>query len=286
MGSKGGLSEDATLQAKSAAQRARPWMELLARLGYATEGAMYTLIGLLAAGVAFGTGEHATGQRGALEIIAASPFGGVLVGLIALGFLGYALWRGVQAIADPDGESTGLKALGKRVGYGVSALVYAGLAFSAAGLILGSASQGNRTPDDWTALLLSWPLGRVLVVCVGIAAVGMGLRELYQAYKARFLKYLKLDEMGEGVSKWTERWGRLGIAARGIVFGVVGTFLIRAAIEYDPQEARGLGGALRTLAQQPLGPWLLGAVALGLIAYGLFMLSVARYRHIHAGRVR
>jgi hypothetical protein len=286
MGSKGGLSKDATLQAKNAAQRARPWMELLARLGYATEGAMYTLIGLLAAGVAFGTGEHATGQHGALEIIAGSPFGGVLVGLIALGFLGYALWRGVQAIADPDREGTGLKALGKRVGYGVSALVYAGLAFSAAGLILGSASQGNRTPDDWTALLLSWPLGRVLVVCVGIAAVGMGLRELYQAYKARFLKYLKLDEMGEGVRKWTERWGRLGIAARGIVFGVVGTFLIRAAIEYDPQEARGLGGALQTLAQQPLGPWLLGAVALGLIAYGLFMLLVARYRHIHAGRVR
>ena len=83
-----------------------------------------------------------------------------------------------------------------------------------------------------------------------------------------------------------ERWGRLGIAARGIVFGVVGTFLIRAALEYDPQEARGLGGALQTLAQQPFGPWLLGAVALGLVAYGLFMLSVSRYRHIETGRVQ
>ena len=67
---------------------------------------------------------------------------------------------------------------------------------------------------------------------------------------------------------------------------VVGTFLIRAALEYDPQQARGLGGALQTLAQQPLGPWLLGAVALGLVAYGLFMLSVARYRHIPTGRVQ
>jgi hypothetical protein len=125
-----------------------------------------------------------------------------------------------------------------------------------------------------------------LVVCVGITAIGLGLRELYQAYNARFLKYLKLDEMGEGVRKWTERWGRLGIAARGLVFGVVGTFLIRAALEYDPQEARGLGGALQTLARQPLGPWLLGAVALGLVAYGLFMLCVARYRHIETGEVR
>jgi Domain of Unknown Function (DUF1206) len=286
MSSKGDLSEDAKLQAKNAAHSARPWMERFARLGYATEGAMYTLIGVLAAGVAFGVGGRATGQQGALEIVAGSPFGGVLVGLIALGFLGYALWRGVQAIADPDGEGTDLKAVGKRIGYGVSALVYAALAFSAIGLILGSASEGGGTPDDWTALLLSWPLGQVLVAGVGTVVAGLGLRELYQAYRARFLEYLKIEEMGEKVRKWSKRWGRLGITARGIVFGVVGTFLIRAALEYDPQEARGLGGALQTLAQQPLGQWLLGAVALGLIAYGLFMLSVARYRHIDTGRIQ
>ncbi len=286
MSPKGDLSEDATLRAENAARSARPWLERLARLGYATEGAMYALIGLLAAGVAFGSGCHATGQRGALEIVAGSPFGGVLVGLVALGFLGYALWRGVQAIMDPDGEGTDVKGLGKRAGYGVSALVYAGLAFSAVGSILGSASRGGRTPDDWTALLLSWPLGQALVVCVGLAVVGLGLRELYQAYKARFLKYLELDEMGERARRWTERWGRLGVAARGLVFGVVGTFLIRAALEHDPQEARGLGGALQTLARQPSGAWLLGAVALGLVAYGLLMLSVARYRHINTGGVR
>jgi hypothetical protein len=286
MSSRENLSEDARLHAKDAARRARPWMERLARLGYATEGAVYALIGLLAAGAAVGTGGHATGQRGAFEIVAGSPFGSVLLGLIAVGFLGYALWRSVQAIADPDEEGTDVKALGKRVGYGVSALVYAGLAFSAAGLILGTASDGSGSPDDWTALLLSWPLGRVLVVGVGAAVLGVGLHELYQAYKAEFLEYLKLGEMGANARKWTERWGRLGVAARGIVFGVVGTFLIRAALEYDAQEARGLGGALQTLAQEPLGPWLLAAVALGLVAYGLFMLSVARYRHIPTDRVQ
>src|SRR5215210_7282839 len=168
MNSKGDPSQDAKVQAKNAANDVRPWMERLARLGYATEGALYTLIGLLAAGVTFGAGGHATGQRGALEIVAGSPFGGVLVGLITLGFLGYALWRAVQAIADPDGEGTEVKALGKRIGYGVSALVYAGLAISAGGLVLGSSSQEANTPDDWTALLLSWPLGQVLVASVGI----------------------------------------------------------------------------------------------------------------------
>jgi Domain of Unknown Function (DUF1206) len=285
MNSKGDLTEDAKHHAKDAAQSAQPWMERLARLGYATEGAVYSLIGLLAAGAAFGTG-RATGQRGALEVVAGSPFGGILLGLIAVGFLGYALWRSVQVLADPDREGTDVKALGKRVGYGISALVYAGLAFSAVGVIFGTASEGGGTPDDWTALLLPWPLGKVWVIGFGIAVVGVGLHELYQAYKADFLEYLKLDEMGEKVRKWTERWGRLGIAARGIVFGVVGTFLIHAALEYDPQQARGLGGALQTLAQQPLGPWLLGAVALGLVANGLFMLSVARYRHIPTGRVQ
>jgi hypothetical protein len=286
MSSKERLSDDFKLPAKDAARRAQPWMERLARLGYATEGAVYALIGLLAAGAAFGAGGRTTGQRGAFEIVAKSPFGSILLSLIALGFLGYALWRSVQAIMDPDGEGTDVKALGKRVGYGVSALVYASLAFSAVGLVLGTASDGGGSTDDWTALVLSWPLGQVLVVGVGAAVVGVGLHELYQAYEANFLEYLKLDEMGEKARQWTERWGRLGIAARGIVLGIVGAFLIRAALEYDPQEARGLGGALQTLVQQPLGPWLLGAVALGLVAYGLFMLSVARYRHILTGRVQ
>ena len=193
MSSKGDLSEDARLQANNAAHSARPWMERLARMGYATEGAVYSLIGLLAAGAAFGTGGRATGQHGALEVVAGSPFGGILLSLIAVGFLGYALWRSVQAIADPDREGTDVKALGKRVGYGASALIYAGLAFSAVGLVFGSASEGGGTPDDWTALLLSWPLGQVLVVGIGIVVIGVGLRELYQAYKARFLEYLKLD---------------------------------------------------------------------------------------------
>jgi uncharacterized protein DUF1206 len=284
MSSKERLPHDSKLPAKEAARRAQPWMERAARLGYATEGAVYLLIGLLAAGAAFGTGGRTTGQRGAFEVVAGGPFGGVLLGLIAVGFLGYALWRSVQAIMDPDGEGTDVKALGKRIGYGVSALVYAGLAFSAVGLVLGTARDGGGSTDDWTALLLSWPLGQALVVGVGAAVVGVGIHELYQAYKAEFREYLKLDEMGEKARQWTERWGRLGIAARGMVLGIVGAFLIRAALEYDPQEARGLGGALQTLVQQPLGPWLLGAVALGLVAYGLFMLSVARYRHIPTGR--
>src|SRR5919107_6197141 len=121
MSSKDDLTKDVRHHAGDVAQSAQPWMERLARLGYATEGAVYALIGLLAAGAAFGTGGRATGQHGAFEVVAESPFGSVLLGLIAVGFLGYALWRSVQAIADPDREGTNMKALGKRVGYGISA---------------------------------------------------------------------------------------------------------------------------------------------------------------------
>ncbi|HEY6581626.1 MAG TPA: DUF1206 domain-containing protein [Rubrobacter sp.] len=171
MDSKGYLSEEARLQAENATESARPWMERLARLGYATEGALYALIGLLAAGAAVGVDGKVTGQRGALEVAAISPFGGALLALVALGFLGYAVWRGVQAIVDPDGEGTDLKALGKRIGYGVSALIYVGLAFSTVGTILVAASRGGGSADDWTALLLSRSLRRIFVVCVGIAVV-------------------------------------------------------------------------------------------------------------------
>ena len=110
MSSKGDLTKGVQHHAKDAAQSAQPWMERLARLGYATEGAVYSLIGLLAAGAAFGTGGRATGQHGALEVVAGSPFGGILLSLIAVGFLGYALWRSVQTIADPDREGTDVKA--------------------------------------------------------------------------------------------------------------------------------------------------------------------------------
>ena len=251
MSSKGDLTKDAQHHAKDAAQ---PWMERLARLGYATEGAVYSLIGLLAAGAAFGTGGRATGQHGALEVVAGSPFGGILLGLISIGFLGYALWRGVQAIADPDREGTDVRALGKRVGYGASAVIYAGLAFSAVGLVFGSASEGGGTPDDWTALLLSWPLGQILVVSVGIAVIGVGLRELYQAYRARFLEYLKLDEMGGRVRKWTERWGRLGIAARGSSSGLSGRSLSAQHSSMIRKRLVALAARCRHLLANHLGP--------------------------------
>ena len=110
--------------------------------------------------------------------------------------------------------------------------------------------------------------------------VGAGFYQFYAAYKASFKEELKLHEMSGREKKWARRSGRLAYAARGVVFIVIGVFLIQAALRTDPDQARGLGGALQALAMRPFGPYLLGAVALGLIAYGIFMLVVARYRRI------
>jgi hypothetical protein len=193
---------------------------------------------------------------------------------------GYALWRLFQALKDPDREGSDAKGIAKRAGHALGALVYAGLALSAGQLVVASSGGGGSSPQDWTAWLLSQPFGQVLVIGVGAGVVGYGLSQLYQAYQAEFREYLKLGEMTIKEETWITRAGRLGYAAPGLVFGIVGIFLIQAALRFEPSEATGLDGALKELLHQPFGPWLLGLVALGLIAYGLFMIAMARYRRI------
>jgi hypothetical protein len=127
---------------------------------------------------------------------------------------------------------------------------------------------------------MAQPFGRWLGVVAGAVIVGTGLYQLHKAYRADCRDELKSGEMGARENKWASRIGRIGYAARGVVFGVIGVFLAQAALQTDPDEARGLGGALETLARQPFGPYVLGAVALGLVAYGVFMFVMARYRRI------
>jgi hypothetical protein len=257
------------------------WIERLARFGYAAKGAVYGIVGLLAALAAFGAGGKTTDTQGALQTILTQPFGKVLLGLVAIGLLGYVLWRFVQAIKDPENKGTDAKGLAQRLGYAVNGLIYAGLALSAVRLVLGSGGGGNsNTTQDWTARLLSQPFGQWLVGTVGAFIIGLGFYQFYKAYSAKFRKELNLTQLSDTERKWVMGIGRFGLAARGVVFCVIGFFIIQAARQSDPSEARGLGEALQTLAQQPNGPWLLGVVAVGLVAYGIYMVIQARYRSL------
>lgn len=260
-----------------------PWFERLARFGIAAKGVVYFVVGLLAAQAAFGSGGKTTDTKGALFTIVSQPFGKFLLALIAIGMIGYALWRITEAVLDPEHahESLSAKRVVQRIGYGFSGLVYAGLAFTAIKLVAGteSSNSGNAT-QDWTARVLSQPFGQWLVGIAGAIVIGVGLKYLYEAYKEKFYRDLQQQAMNQGERTWARRVGRFGIAARGIVFTIIGVFLIVAAVQADAREAKGFGDALATLASQPFGPWLLGVVALGLIAFGIYCLFEARYRQI------
>ena len=256
---------------------------LLARSGYAARGVVYLIVGGLAVLAALGRGGRTTDTEGALTTILGQPLGTVLLAIVALGLIGYAIWRVVQAIADVDHHGTDPKGLAIRGGLLVSAATHSLLAVFALSLIFGWGSSvgggGDSGARNWTAWLLQQPFGQSLVGLVGLAIVGAGLAHMIKGYRAQFEKYLQMDAaMLEKVSPVC----RFGLLARGVVFAIIGGFLIVAAVQFDSAEARGLQGALQALQQQPYGWVLLGIVALGLVAFGAYSLIEARYRRIDA----
>ena len=283
MGEVEAIVDGAEQKAERLTRAARPWIERLARYGYAAKGVVYVLIGSLAALGAFeGGGDGPTDSRGALTQIVYRPYGRFMLGVIAAGLAGYALWRVTQALRDTEHKGTSWKGLAVRTGYACIGVVYAGLSFSAVRLILGGdAGEGSdEMTRGWTALALMFPLGQLLVGLAGLSVIGFGLWQCYKAFTARFCRKWKRHEMHEHAHGLAMRAGQVGLVARAVVFFIIGLFLIQAAWLARAEEARGLGGALRTLEQQPYGPYVLGAVALGLVAYGLYMFVEARYRRM------
>lgn len=259
-------------------------LELLARLGYAARGAVSLLVGLLALLAAFGRGGGAaTGSKGALQELLLHPLGSVLLAAVALGLFGFALWRALQSLLDADGLGREPKAMVVRAGQAVSAVVHAGLGLFALSLLVGWGYGGGVDEElsarDWTRWLLAQPFGEWLVGAVGLAVAGAGFGMAGKAWTASFMRRLAC---GPDQARWVVPLGRAGHAARGVVFVLIGAFLVVAAYQSDPSEARGLGGALLALQEQPFGRALFGLVALGLAAFGGFGFMEARHRRIDA----
>lgn len=263
------------------------WYAVLARGGLVAKGVSYGLVGALAAKLALGDGGRATSREGALQSLAHHTFGEIVLALLALGLAGYATWRFVQAVVERDeegGEKGTLKTWGKRAGYAGRGFIYAGLTISAVKILLGD-GDGRESQDDkaqqTTATILDWPAGRFIVCAAGVVIIGVGLWNAYRGLARTFE-----DKWRSGLShvarKWGGRAGVVGHLARAVVFGLIGIFLMHAAIDFDPNDAIGLDGALRKLAEAGYGSYLLGVTAAGLVCYGLYCLVDARYRDVSA----
>lgn len=257
---------------------AKDTLENAARCGYAARGIVYLLVGGLSLLATVGAGGKTGGSTDALRELMNQPFGSVLLALVAAGLLGFALWRLVEALTDADGHGAGAKGLAVRGAHLVSSAIHFGLAAWAIQLSLGLASSGGENgAQDWTRWLLVQPFGPWLVGAVGIAIVVGGATMLIRAWTAKFRKRLNCSRAEE---TWLIPLGRAGYAARGVTFIIVGALLALAGWTHDPSAAKGLGGALQTLREQPYGPALLGLVSVGLFAFGAFAIAQAVYRRI------
>lgn len=268
-----------SVSARSSVSEPASWYLALGRTGWAGKGALYVAIGLIAILVAIGSGRDAEGQTGALETVADQPFGQVMLVVMILGLIAYALHRVLEAIIWPFDED-GVEALAHRASGFVSAAVYALVCAGGVSLLTSGGSGGRAgggSEDAAAAKVLGLPFGPWALGVAAVILIGVGG---YRASKAlgRYEDDLELSRMSSAEKGVVSSMAIAGESARAVVFFLTGAFLLKAAVEFDPDEAIGLDGALRKVAEQPYGQALLGLVAAGLLAYGLYAVALARYR--------
>jgi uncharacterized membrane protein len=251
-------------------------LALLGRAGFLARGIMYIVIGWIALQIAFGNTRQQADRTGALHELSSTPLGEAALWVLVVGFIGMTLWR-LSEVIWPAGEgrkaSQRLLSLAKAVIYAV--IAYGVLKYA---LGLGAPQSSNKQSVDLTATLMRYTGGKVLVVVIGLVLIGAGLYLGYQAWRERFGKDMDLGRLSPRTRKIVEWLGRAGGVARGVVFITAGIFLVVAAVDAKPQQAKGIDSSLRALAVTPAGPWLLVLVAIGLIMFGLFSCCEARWR--------
>jgi hypothetical protein len=250
-------------------------VENLLRLGYVVRGMVYGIIGVLALQVAIGSGGTLTDTQGTIATIGRTSLGGILLYVVLAGLIGYGLWGLIRAIADPLHKGTEAKGLGERIGFAISGISYLALGLVTFNLITGqamAAQNGAQTAQARQSVgtILSKPWGAWVVAAVALVITGVGLLQIYQSTRPDFIRQYQPYALNENQRKWITNLGRFGVAARGLVFTLIGFFLFLAAYQNDPGRAQGIDGVLTSLLQQPYGPWLLALVALGLNAFGIY----------------
>lgn len=253
----------------------------LVRGGFVARGLTYGIIGGLALALALGGGAgEATNQQGALSLIATAPLGRVALFAAAVGLLAYALWKLGQAAFGEGPEGGGGTAWTDRVANLAGGVVYLGFFLLAGHVLVGHAANATAQQHAAAAGVLGWPGGRVLVAAAGAVLIAVSAAQVREAVTAGFCREVKTSAMSRRARSTFIAFGRVGLTSRAIVFALVGWFLVRTAVDYDPSNANGIDGALRTLAGQEYGSWLLGVVAAGLVGFAVFSVAEGLYRRL------
>jgi hypothetical protein len=258
------------------------WLDRTARLGFVARGVVYAIVAGIAMRLAFGLGSsEQANKQGALQAIADQPLGrGVLV-LLALGLAGYALWRFSEAATGYRDEHDAKKRAAKRAASVGKGAIYVAFCASAISVVVGhSSGNGEQQPKSWTARVLDWPAGPLIVAAAGVAILAGGVYLVVRGLTTKFEKKLEMGRMGPGLRRFTTVVGLVGSVGRGVVFGLLGVLLVGAAIDHDPNQAQGIDGTLRTIADRAYGHVLLFLTALALFAFAAFSFVEARYRRM------
>ena len=251
----------------------------LARVGLAGHGVIWLLVGVLAVLLAAGSSNGETDQTGALQQLSAQPGGEVVLWALAVGLAAYGLWHLLQVFTGPMSAKDEAK---ERVACAVRAVVYLGTAASAVKTVTeGHPRSQARSQQSWTAKLMQHTGGQFLVGAIGLVVIGVGVYLVQKALRTKFEQELDLSTASPTTRKVVVFLGKWGGGARGVVVGLAGVLLLVSAVQYDPKKARGVDGALRALRDTPVGPWLLGLVAVGLLMFGAYGVSEAKFRSLN-----
>lgn len=257
-------------------------LEWLARAGFLVKGVLYMVIGALALQVAARAGGRVTGTGGALTTVLGQPFGRTLLLAVVVGLFGYAAWRVMQGVFDPDREGGDWRGLAMRASFVLRGVMHGALGWQALRLYRGLSSATGHSERKIVGEALQWPLGDWLVVLAGLALIGFALQQVWAAITCRLERNLDVQSMRREAGAWAVGVSRFGVAARAVVFALLGWTIIAAGWSHNETEVGTTASSLRTLAEQPgdLGRWLLGVTAGGLVAYGFYEIVHARYLRI------
>ncbi|WP_051348689.1 DUF1206 domain-containing protein [Peribacillus kribbensis] len=260
--------------AYKAAENVKPWIERSARAGFMAKGSVFILVGIFSFLASLGVGHKAKGTNGVFASLSSSPFGEVVLWMIALGLACFSMWQIIRCFHPQKG-----KKWTERSSASISCCIYIVLTGKAVSLAIHSGHSGGAK-ELWAARILQYQAGQWLIGGIGAGILLFGIHEIYSGYKQKYMDQFKTADMSEKEITAARTSGRIGLFSRGAVFGVLGFFIMKMAIEANPNHPKSLDGALEKILEQPHGRILLAMISAGFILYGLFEILKGKNRHL------